>query len=238
MYKNKRILAVIPARGGSKGLPGKNIKMLTGKPLVAWSIEQALASSYIDMVVVSTESPKIASIARRYGAQVPFLRPRELATDKAKSIDVVLHAIDFFESKGNIFDIVVMLEPTSPLRETKDVDRAIEVLISNRTAESIVGIAKVEAVHPAFLVKLEKGFLRSYLKAFKVLRRQELDDLYFYEGSLYISYSSSLKHRKRFYHNKTLGYIMPKWKSFELDDYTDFIIIESLMKAKKYETMF
>lgn len=181
MYKNKRILALIPARGGSKGLPGKNTKMLLGKSLIAWSIEQAYQSAYIDKVIVSTESEKIAVVARSCGAEVPFVRPKSLSADNAETIDVVLHAINFYESRGDAFDIIVLLEPTSPLREAKDIDRAIERLISNRQAESIVGIARAEASHPAFIVKLEKGFLRSYLKTFKVLRRQELDDLYFYE---------------------------------------------------------
>lgn len=233
MYRNKKILAIITARGGSKGLPNKNIMMLLGKPLIAWSIEQALASSYIDTVVVSTDSPKIASIALRYGAQVPFIRPKRLATDRAKSIDVVLHAIDYYESNNIVFDIAVLLEPTSPLRDTKDIDGAIELLLSNRTAESIVGVSKVEAVHPAFLVRMENIFLRPYRNEIKALRRQELDDLYFFEGSLYIAHAYSLKSRRGFYHDKTLGYIMPKWKSYELDDYTDLIVIKALMSAKK-----
>ena len=234
MYKGKTILALIPARGNSKGLPGKNIRLLLGKPLISWSIQQALGSRYIDKVVVSTDSTKVASIARRYGAEVPFMRPKKLALDNAKSIDVVLHAINFYELQGYVFDIVVLLEPTSPSREISDINKAIEILVANQKAESIVSVAKLECAHPAFLVKLKKGFFSPYLnKAFKVSRRQELDDLYFFEGSLYIAYSKSLKNKKTFYHNRTLGYIVPKWKSFEMDDYTDFIIIEAILKAKK-----
>ncbi|MCX5695198.1 MAG: acylneuraminate cytidylyltransferase family protein [Candidatus Omnitrophica bacterium] len=234
MYRGKSVLALIPARGGSKGLPGKNIRLLLGKPLISWSIEQALGSRYIDKVVVSTDSTKITGIARHYGAEVPFRRPKKLASDNAKSMDVILHAINFYESRGHIFDIIVFLEPTSPLREIEDIDKAIEILMTNQKAESIVGVAKLESAHPEFLVKLKKGFLEPYLnKAYKVFRRQEVEELYFFEGSLYIAYAESLKNKKTFYHNKTLAYIVPKWKSFEMDDYTDFIIIEAILRARR-----
>lgn len=234
MIKGKKILALIPARSGSKGLPGKNIKMIDGKPLIAYSIEQAKKSKYIDKIIVSTDSKKIASIAEHYGAGVPFLRPKRLAADKTSSIDVILHAINFMEKKKEFFDILILLEPTSPLRDTKDINSALKMLLKNKNAESIVGICKVESAHPDFLVKLDRGFLKPYLNTrFKPTRRQDLSELYFFEGSLYISYIESLKTHRTFYHRRTLSYIVKKWKSFELDDNTDFHIIESLLKAKK-----
>jgi len=233
MINNKSILCLIPARGGSKGLPQKNIKDLCGKPLIAWSIETALRSKYIDEVIVSTDDEDIAKAASKFGALIPFMRPKELAADGSKTMDVILHAIHYFEKAGKIFDIIVLIEPTSPLRETSDIDQALENLISTEQAESIVGIAKVENTHPAFLIKLKDKFLRPYLSdEFKILRRQEIDDLYFYEGSLYISYTKSLQVRKNFYHEKTLGYIVPKWKSFEVDDIVDFVIIEAILNAR------
>jgi len=233
MIKGKTILAIIPARGGSKGLPGKNIKEIAGKPLIAWSIEQGKKSKYIDKLIVSTDDKEIANISKKYGADVPFIRPAELASDKSKTIDTILHAINYFESRENFFDIIVLLEPTSPLRDTEDIDEAIEKLITEKEAESIVGISKVEISHPAFLVRLEDEFLKPYLyKDFRVLRRQEISDLYFYEGSIYISYSKSLKLRRNFYHDKAIGYTFPKWKSYEVDDISDFVIIEALLKAK------
>jgi len=122
MYKGKKILALIPARGGSKGLPGKNIKPLLGKPLIAWTIEQAKASKYVDRVVVSTDDDEIAEVAIRYGAEVPFLRPKELARDDSPTIDAILHALDFFSDKGERFDLLALLEPTSPLRDSEDID--------------------------------------------------------------------------------------------------------------------
>ncbi len=234
MINEKKILAIIPARGGSKGLPGKNIKEMLGKPLIAWTIEQGLNSKYIDKLIVSTDDQNIAEISKKYGAVVPFIRPFGLAKDDTKTIDVIFHALDFFERENSIFDILILLEPTSPLRESKDIDNALEKLFYTSKAESIVGVSKVEGAHPDFLVKLESGFLRPYKnKDFNVMRRQDIEDLFFYEGSLYISYITSLKKRKNFYHEKTLGYIMPKWKSYEVDDLSDFIIIEALLRAHK-----
>lgn len=233
MYKGKKILAVIPARKGSKGLPGKNIMPLAGKPLIAWSIEQAKASKYIDRIVVSTDSKEIANVALSFGADVPFLRPLELSGDESTSVDVILHCIDELENQDCHYDFLVFLEPTSPLRETIDINSALEILVQSEKAESIVGVCKVEACHPAFLVKLKDKFLHPYInKGFKVLRRQEIDDLYFFEGSLYISKIESIKIRKNFYHEKCLGYKVPKWKSFEVDDITDFIIIEAILNAR------
>jgi len=138
MYKDKKILALIPARGGSKGLPRKNIKPLLGKPLIAWTIEQSLASKYLDKVVVSTEDKEIAEISKKYGAEVPFIRPKELAKDDTPSIDVVLHAIDFLEKK-ELFNIIVLLQPTSPLRTISDIDNSIEFLFS-KNAQAIISV--------------------------------------------------------------------------------------------------
>ncbi len=227
---------MIPARGGSKGLPKKNVRPLCGKPLLAWSINtaQEVLTAHHGRVVVSTDDPEIASIAKIHGAEVPFLRPSSLALDTTPSMDVVLHAITWFEGQGEQFDFVVMLEPTSPQRDAADILAALGNLAETADAESIVGIGKLESAHPAFVVSVrEAGFIRPYQdQEIKVLRRQDLDDLYFFEGSLYISKIDSVKKRKSFYHEKTLGLIMPKWKTFEIDDLTDFILIEALMSAK------
>ena len=133
MYNNKKILAIIPARGGSKGLPGKNIKPLCGKPLIGWSIEQAQASEYIDEIFVSTDSSEIAAVAESFGVKVPFLRPSELATDTSPSSAFVLHTINYYRSKGHEFDYILLLEPTSPLRKKGDIDEVKfkEILLKN-----------------------------------------------------------------------------------------------------------
>lgn len=232
MIQDKKVLAIIPARGGSKGLPRKNILPLLGKPLVAWSIEQAKESKYIDRIVVSSDDDEIIEVAKNFGAEVPFKRPKYLAEDDSKTIDVIFHTIKFYREFDDK-DICVLLEPTSPLRDAVDIDNALELLTKNKKAESIVSVAEVVAQHPIFLSKLEEGFIRPYLdKGFQILRRQELDKLYFFEGSLYISYIGSLKAHKSFYHENCLAYIVPKWKSFEIDDEVDMIIVESLLTAK------
>lgn len=228
-----RNIAIIPARYGSKGLPGKNIKKLCDKPLIAWSIEHAKASKYIDEVHVSTDCEEIAAVARMHGAKVPFLRPKELAEDSTSTADVLIHHLKELEKLGLKFNHLVLLEPTSPLRESTDIDKAFEILNSNSRATSVVGIGMVESQHPSFCVTLDdQGFLKSK-NNFKILRRQEIEPLYFYEGSVYISEIEAFKVNRNFYHNNTLGYVFPKWKTFEIDDIVDFIIVEALMKNRK-----
>ena len=230
------VLFMIPARGGSKGLPGKNIRPMCGKPLIGWSVEAALkAASQIpgSRVVVSTDSEEIAAVGKSFGAEVPFMRPAELAADTVGHMDVVLHALEAMEKSGFQAEYLVMVEPTSPQRTADDLLNALDLLKKTAGAESLVGVSKTESCHPMFLTKLKSGFLEMYEnKEFKFFRRQDTDDVYFFEGSMYISKTASLKSRKSFYHEKTLGFTMPKWKSFEIDDLTDFMVVERLMQAR------
>lgn len=225
-----KILTIIPARGGSKGLPGKNIKNLLGKPLLAWSIEQGLSSKYVDEVIVSTDCKEIANVAKKFGARVPFMRPDYLATDTTSTADVLLYTIEELSKMGEVFDYILLLEPTSPLREGTDIDLAIETLVGNENAKSIVSISKVESQHPSFCISLSnEGFLQSK-NNFQVLRRQDIEELFYYEGSIYFSEISKYIDKKNFYHEKTLGLELPKWKAFEIDDEVDFIIVEALLQ--------
>lgn len=236
MINDKHVIAIIPARGGSKGLPGKNIKELCGKPLIAWSIEAGLASQYIDEVMVTTDSEEIAQIARDFGAAVPFIRPAELASDTATTFDTVKHVIDHYQKEENkSFDYVVLLEPTSPLRDNNDIDGSIEQLLSTQNALAIVGICKTESQNPAFLVKKDSsGYLVGYEnKDMKAVRRQDIKDIFFFEGSVYVSQVDALLNKKTFYHDHTIGYEFPKWKSLEVDDIDDFIMIEALLNYKR-----
>lgn len=232
MINSKRVLAIVPARSGSKGLKGKNIKELCQKPLIAWPIEAAKSSKYIDKIIVSTDSAIIADVASKYGAQVPFIRPVSLAQDESTSIDVVEHALAFLKNANDHYDYLVLLEATSPLTDGHDIDSALEQLLNNKSeAKAIVGVTEVVDSHPAFCVELnEKGCITPYQKKYQSLRRQELSLLYRFEGSLYISEIETLLEKKAFYHDKTLPYIVPKWKSFEIDDITDFICVEAIMK--------
>lgn len=234
MYKDKKILAVIPARNNSKGLAGKNIKKLCGKPLVAWTIDAALNSAYLDEIVVSTDSEIIANIARKYGANVPFIRPPELATDSATSFSVIDHCIEYFKQQlGIYYDYIVLLEPTSPLREVTDIDDALKVLMSSN-AKSIVGVCKTESQNPSFLYSIDlDGILSPCLDDTKSnLRRQDINAVYYLEGTIYISEVDYLIKKMGFYHDKTMGYCVPKWKSFEVDDIVDWCCVEAMLNNK------
>jgi len=236
MYKDKKILAVIPARGGSKGLPGKNIKLLNGKPLIAWSIIEAKKSIYIDRTIVSTDSQEIADVAKEFGADVPFLRPDELARDSSSSADALLHAVNFLESQGDKFDFIVLIEPTSPLREVKDIDEPLKQLVDHESAKAVVSICKLESEHPDFAMFLRSNGLTSpFLGEGGIIakRRQDLKDLYFPDGTIYISDIDFLKLRKTVYHEFTLGFPVARYKHFEVDEAMDMVIMESLMKFRE-----
>ncbi len=229
-----KALFIILARGGSKGLPNKNIKLLNGKPLIAYSIECGLNSKYCTDLIVSTDSVQIAVMAKNYGANVPFLRPEHLANDTAKSAEAIIHAIDFQAQLGKEYDLIVLLEPTSPLRDTEDIDNALERFISVKNAYTCVSIVESESAHPTYLFyKNKENIITSFLDADNVVRRQDLNKLYYPEGSFYIANTQIFKEQKTFYiNNHTLGYDLPKWKSFEIDTLEDFILVECIMKAK------
>lgn len=227
-------LFLILARGGSKGLPNKNILTLLGNPLIAYSIECGLKSKYCTDLIVSTDDSNIAEVAKSYGANVPFLRPEHLSNDTAKSADAVLHAVDFQEKIGKKYDLIVLLEPTSPLRDTTDIDFAIEQLLCIEKAESCVSVTLNESAHPTFLFyKEEDHMLNSFMTKDNVIRRQDLQKLYYPEGSFYIVKTETFKKSQTFYiDHYTLGIDLPKWKSFEIDTLEDFIIVEAIMNAK------
>ena len=171
---------------------------------------------------------------KNQGCDVPFERPKSLATDNASSIDVMLHALDHLNLQGEDYDIVVMLEPTSPLRNSNDIDDAISQLFVSRLL-SIVSVFRIEGTHPAFLYKKDKVNKLTPLNGVQPtnLRRQEISSLYALEGSIYASYIETLRDKKKsFYHDKTMGYVVPSWKAVEIDNPTDLIVAEALMKAK------
>lgn len=234
MYKGKRILAIVPARGGSKGLPGKNIKEMCGKPLIAWSIEHAQKSKYVDEIFISTDSREIADVAEKFGVKVPELRPAELARDTAPSSEFIVYTLEKMKKEGNPFDYFILLEPTSPLRDVEDVDKSIEMLIDNPESESCLGVCMSGTIHPAFMVTVgENGFLQPYEPDKQILRRQDLPSVYFFEGSVYVSEVEAYLKKRTFVHDKTIPYIVPEWKSHEVDDIVDFKIIETIMKLKQ-----
>jgi CMP-N,N'-diacetyllegionaminic acid synthase len=230
---NARVLGLIAARGGSKGLPGKNIRPLYGKPLIEWSISAAKAASCVDSIVVSTDDAAIAEVARRAGADVPFRRPSELATDTASSVDVVIHAVDMLAKTEPAFDIVVLLEPTSPLREASDIDEAVDRLMRT-SAGSVVSVCRAVSAHPAFMFRQDENCrLQPFLERQPTgLRRQDLDPVFFLDGTLYVSRVDVLRNKRSFYHEDTVAFEIPKWKALEIDDVNDFIMVEALMAKR------
>lgn len=230
MIDGKRVLAIVPARKGSKGLPLKNVRPLAGKPLLAWPIAAARASAHVDRVIISTDDQGFADLAVEHGADAPFLRPAELASDTAPSIGFILHAVETLAEAGDVYDYVVLLEPTSPLTEGSDVDAALEQLVAG-DADAIVGVSKLEATHPAFAVrKADDGGIRPYAAASfgEMPRRQDIEPLFVLDGTLYASTVEALKRERGFCHARTLGYETARHKAHEVDDLVDFICIEAI----------
>ena len=232
MYNDKRILGFIPARGGSKGLSGKNVLPLLGKPLIAWTIEQAQESRYIDQVLVSTDSEEIAEISKNYGAEVPFMRPKELATDNAKVMDVLAHTLNWLEMDKNLYDVIILLQPTSPLRSKEDIDSAIEMLFSKQ-ARSIVSVCETEH-HPHWSNALPPdGCMKDFItNENRNKNRQELPNFYRLNGAIYLAFSYYVKAHGSFLGNGTYAYIMPRERSIDIDNEVDFRFAEFLMQMK------
>jgi len=238
MYNKKAILGFIPARGGSRGLPRKNILPLLGKPLIAWTIQQALAGRYFDKVIVNTDDEEIAKVSRQSGAEVPFMRPKELAAENTPIIDVIFHTLEYFNKQNIYFDYIALLEPTSPLRKNEDFDNASRALIENeRTADSLVSVGKVHLEHPSIIKKINNGYVMPYeITQKNIYRRQDLEDVYFPYGVIYMSKTNDLFKYKSFYQERTIPYFIERWQNYEIDDEIDFIITERIMQ--KYSTLF
>ena len=184
MIKNKKILGVITARKGSKGLKNKNILKLNSRPLLYWPIKTFMNSKFIDEFILSTDSKEISKQANKYKCKTPFLRPARLSKDNSSSIDVVIHAVNFFKEQKITFDYVALLEPTSPLTDSIDLDLAIKKLETNcKYADSIVGVSKNINYHPDYNVKMKKKSFISF-NSKKITRRQKISDLFFLDGSL------------------------------------------------------
>ncbi|MFH1303999.1 MAG: acylneuraminate cytidylyltransferase family protein [Planctomycetota bacterium] len=227
------VVGLITARGGSKGVPRKNIQLLAGKPLIAWTIEAALQSQELDRVIVSTDDKEIASISRRFGAEVPFIRPLELALDASSHVDVVLHAIDWLaEHEDYDTEYVAMLQPTSPFRIAEDIDGAIQ-FARKKNAKSVIGMMKAPS-HPVCLRSMnEEGLLLEIFpqQEESALRRQVLTDVYAFNGALYVLRADSFRVDKTFRpYQETYGYKMPTERSWEIDTEWEFTVASLLME--------
>jgi CMP-N,N'-diacetyllegionaminic acid synthase len=226
MIEGKKVLAIIPARGGSKGVPGKNIRIVSGKPLIAYSIEQASLSLYIDRAIVSTDDLEIFSVARSWGGDVPFVRPASLARDESESITTVLHAL--MEIPG--YDLVVLLQPTSPLRRISDIDECIKsCVVSNSPA--CVSLSETRQ-SPYWMFTLDDN--RNLVPVIKAdsmpLRRQDLPSVYAINGAVYVARTDWIMTTKAFITGQTSGYLMPLNRSLDIDTEEDFQLLDSILR--------
>ena len=228
MNKNKTFLAIIPARGGSKRLPRKNVLDLCGKPLIAWSIEAGLKSKYIDKLIVTSDDEDILSISEKYGSDI-IKRPEELSNDTATTFDALKHTIDNLEK----YDYIVLLQPTSPLRNEKHLDEAIE-LLEEKNADAIVSVCEMDH-SPLWSNTLPKdGSMKSFLKE-EVLnkRSQDLDKYFRLNGAIYICKMDKFLNNKGFFLKENIyAYLMNKEDSPDIDDEFDFLMTEYIMKYK------
>ncbi len=229
------ILGIIPARGGSKGVPDKNIRILAGKPLICWTIEYALASRFITRLIVTTDSKKILEESRVCGAETPFLRPDYLARDETPSNDALIHALEFLKEKESyIPDFFVELQPTSPLRKTEHIDGALEILVSNNY-DSVVSVVKTEE-HPAWMKTIDtEGRLKPYISGpDNYHRRQDLPEVFSLNGAIYAANTGIFLREKDYYTNNTVPYVMDRISSIDIDSVFDFRIAEMLMEENEY----
>lgn len=234
MYKDKKILAIVTARGGSKGLPRKNILELNGKPLIAYTVQQIKKSRLLDDAYISTDSREIADVCEAFGISVPELRPDELALDTTSSMDVLDYTVDLLEKRGELFDYFILLEPTSPLRKDDDIDRMIELAVDHPEADGVISLGRVHLEHPSIIKGInEDGYIAQYIKNGKSFYQRQLEDkAYFPYGVGYLVKIERFKITHAVYMKKMLPYFIERWQNYEIDDIYDFKCIEAIMKME------
>jgi len=229
------ILAIIPARGGSKGIPRKNIIEINGKPLIEYTIRAAKKTQLISELVVSTEDPEIANICTELGCKVPFLRPAELATDSTLSLPVIQHALKEVETLNKqLYDIIVMLQPTTPLRSSEDIDQGISLLLETN-ADSVVSVVDVEGYHPFRMKRMigDNQLINYIDQGFEDMRpRQTLPKVYLRSGALYITRRDILLSKNSFIGDDCRGLIIPPERAINIDTQADLKFAEYLLKSK------
>jgi CMP-N,N'-diacetyllegionaminic acid synthase len=223
---DKKVLAIIPARGGSKGVPNKNIRPLGGKPLIAWTIEAAQQSRYIDRLILSSDNLQIIEIARSYGCEAPFIRPSELAQDETPGIDPVLHAIEMLPG----YDLIVLLQPTSPMRISEDIDRCIETCFEGENTCCVSVTEPDKSPFWMYSVDEERN-LQSLFPHIKANRRQDLPNAYVLNGAVYAADSAWLIQERKFISPTTKAYMMPSERSMDIDTLEDFNYLEWKLNA-------
>jgi len=233
-----KILGFIPARGGSKRVPNKNIKLLGGKPLIAYTSESAEKSKYINRIVASTDSEKIAEVAKEHGVEVPFMRPKNISQEDSTEMQFFEHALDWFEKNEKYEpDLIVLLYPTSPFRKPESIDRAIEEMLSHPEADSLRSV-KLCSEHPYKMWVIEDGYLKPFVKEMDsnvhTLSYQLLPTIYIQNASIYITKPSTIKNKKSPTGDIIIPYIMDEMESMDINNPIDFEFAEMIIK--KYES--
>jgi N-acylneuraminate cytidylyltransferase len=224
MIDGKRVLGLIPARGGSKGVPGKNIRPLGGKPLIAWTIDAAKGCGAIDRLVLSSDDPQIIRVATQHGCEAPFVRSAELASDTAPTMDVVLDALE--RCPG--FDMVVLLQPTSPLRTSEDISQALDLCVRSH-APACVSVAPA-AESPYWMYTLgPRSQMKPLLPVTGFTRRQDLPSVYSLNGAIYVADAGWLKRTRSFLTEETVAYVMPAERSADVDTESDLVQLQFLV---------
>ncbi len=233
---NEKILALIPARGGSKGVPRKNIRDVGGRPLISYSIESALAiGKDFHRVIVSTDDPEIAEISKKFGAEVPFIRPNNLGGDKIPMLPVIKHAIQFVEEQDNIkLDWVFLLQPTAPMRSSGDIQAAIN-LAKKGDCDSVISVVQVFAVHPILMKRIENDQLLPFcIEEKEGTRRQDYQPpAYMRNGAIYLTRRDVLMERNSIWGDIIRPYIMPEERSLNIDSEMDLKLVDFVIKEKQ-----
>lgn len=225
------VMAVVPARGGSKGIPRKNLRLLNQKPLIAHTLEQAKASTRINRLVVSTDDDEITRFALSVGVDVPFSRPMDLASDQASQVDVLIHTMKYVEEiEQKKYDIVLLLQPTAPLRLVDDIDQSLDLLFQSK-ADTVISLFQVGNTHPYYMYTLEGNYPQRLLQESETVhRRQDFPLVYVRNGAIYATRWDIVKEKHTLYGDAVVAYVMPQERSINIDTEFDLFIAESLLK--------
>lgn len=228
MFENKRVLGVITARGGSKGVEKKNILEVGGKPLIAWTIESARKSRLIDRLILSSDDQEIIAVSERFGCEAPFIRPDYLASDTATSFSVVLHALDSIDEN---YDIALLLQPTSPLRSEVDIDECIKLSTISGSSVSVTECAK--PIHWIYSLPSKYSMTPVIEQHEQILRRQDAPVTYALNGAVYAFDCQTLRDRGAFVTKETVPYVMPECRSLDIDSPDDINYFEFLLSRRR-----
>ena len=231
----KKVLAIIPARAGSKGVKNKNIKSLNGKPLILYTIEEAKKSDQIDKIVVSTDSTEIADLSKIHGVEVPFIRPKKLSSDSSLTYDVVKHCIEYYKSNGEHFDIILLLQPTTPFRTVETINKSVKILKNKSVYTSVVSVVDVEGNHPFRMKEIKDNFLINYIdQGFENMNpRNELPKVYIRSGAIYAILTKNFYEEQSLVSNLCSPIILDKIETINIDSPLDFEFCEFILKKTK-----